>query len=140
MRPAAARLRIPAEILPQTGAFLNWYFNTIQYAPGASTKLVNHSENGVYEYQWHPRHGERSRLRLAHLPSGTSASNEFDFTRLATEEVATAAPPSSLLLTTWFDLCLALEWLSDTAMATMAGPLGEITEADAFDFGEPLYR
>lgn len=138
MEPPASRLRIPIEIQRQTIDFLNWYFNHIHYAPGAADKLVNHAENGVYEYDWHPRAGI-SRLTLGHVPSGVIAMNAFDFRRLPEEAVATVAPPDSLLLTTWFDLCVALEWVSDTAVAVMNEPLAELAAADAYEFGEPMY-
>lgn len=138
MELPSPRLRIPTEIRPQTIAFLNWYFNTIHHAPNAANQLVNHAENEVYEYDWHPRMGI-SRLTLAHMPSGVIAMNAFDFQRLPEDAVDTVAPPASLLLTTWFDLCVALEWVSDTAVAATHEWLAELAAADAHQLGEPVY-
>lgn len=132
------QLQIPEAIRPATGAFLNWYYNDlhVHYPPLVQT---THADNGEFEYDWRPRAGI-SRLTLAHIATGLVAMNAFDFTRLGETDPATVPPPPSLLLTTWFDLCAALERISEGALAVLRDQMEERIAADAHQFGEPLYR
>lgn len=135
MRHPAAQLAFPPAIRAKTIAFLNWYFNDIHHGAAAP---VHHAEHGEYEYDWHPRAGV-SRLTLAHVPTGLIAMNAFNFTHLAETEASQAAPPFSLLMATWFDLCAALEWIDDGTVAELRDSLSASTAQDAHQFGQPIY-
>jgi hypothetical protein len=131
------QLRLPEEIRRATIAFLNWYYNDLHIHQPPLIQTT-HAENGEFSYDWRPRHGI-SRLTLAHIETGLIAAGAFDLSKLGGTDPATAAPPPSLLLTTWFDLCAALEWLSEGAHAALRDQLQERISADTHQFGRPLY-
>lgn len=133
----AEHLRIPIEIRSRTIAFFKWYLSDIHvhYPPHLHR---SHVENDELAYDWRAREGF-SRLTLTHLETGYVAMNAFIFRNMRGTNPATLPPPPSLLMTTWFDLCSTVGWISEGALASMNEQMAAITAHDAHLLGEPIY-
>lgn len=132
-----AALRLPEEIKELTTSFLDWYVREVFH----EAKGPIHVESSAWELDWRPRAEGLSRLTLVDRDTGMLAINGFRFEHLADGEEPgdRQPPPTSLVMTTWFDLCHARELISDGRRAELDDRLRESTDYDQHRLGTALY-
>lgn len=133
MQHAAASIVFPESVRERTVDFLVWYQATALADPDEPFTYAEHNGIGV---QWDTE-GRVGCLVLC--TAGVQRSGSVWLDNINAADLPYIAPPPSLLLRVWADLCCEREWMTMSERRALAGPLSDLAVGDVVMFGEPIY-
>lgn len=133
MSRSAAAISFPENLRERTVDFLTWYREHVVHG---LTGPVTYAEHDGIGYQWDidGRVGILVLFTAGHQRSGSVWLDKVDPAHLDR-----LAPPFSLLVRVWADLCCEAEWITTAERRALAPELMALATKDADIFGEPIY-
>lgn len=133
MQHADASIAFPESVRERTVDFLVWYQATVLADPDEPFTYAEHEGIGV---QWDTE-GRTGTLVLC--AAGVQRSGSVWLDNVDAADLPYIAPPPSLILRVWADLCYEQEWITTPERHALAAPLADLAVGDIAMYGEPIY-